>query len=199
MEIIKIWNDNASEKQLQLVSRLLREGELIIIPTDTTYAIAGDALNVKAVEKLCNLKGINPDKTNLSIICSDISMASEYAKIGNSSFHLLKEYTPGPFTFLFPAASKLPRAFKGRKIVGVRIPDNKFDIDLAAYMGTPLITTGIAYDSEDYAVNTDLIAENYDGKVTLMVAGEEGSPEVSTVIDCTGPEPEVIREGKGTL
>lgn len=126
MKSIKIWNNKASEQQLNQLSERMKEGEIAIIPTDTMYAIVGDALNVKVVDRICKLKNINPDKTNLSIICSDISMAAEYSRIDNKGFKLLREYCPGPFTFLFKSASTLPRAFKGRKTVGIRIPDNQF-------------------------------------------------------------------------
>ena len=188
-----------SDRQLDDVASRLRDSEIAVIPTDTTYAIVGDALNMKAIERICNLKRINTEKTNLSVICSDISMASEYARIEDKGFRLMKECCPGPFTFLFRCASKLPRAFKGRKVVGIRIPSNEFDRQLAAALGNPVITTSIEYDDEDYAVNPGLIAENYEGKVDFMVEGEDGSTEVSTIVDCTGPEPEIVRQGKGII
>jgi len=199
MNTIKIWNDTASERQLRDITNRLKEGEIAIIPTDTMYAIVGDALNVKAVERVCRIKNINPDKTNLSILCDDISMASEYSRIDNNGFQLMKRNCPGPFTFLFKSTSTLPRAFKGRKTVGIRIPDCKFTRDLVSAMGTPLITTSIEYTDHDYAINPELIAETYDNKVGLMVEGNDGTTEVSTVIDCTGNNPQIIRQGIGQL
>lgn len=199
MNTVKIWNSSASEKQLREIVALLREGAIIIIPTDTMYAVAGDALNMKAVERICRLKGINPEKTNLSVICSDISMASEYSRIDNRGFRLMKDNCPGPFTFLFRSASTLPRAFRGRKTVGIRIPACEIDRDLARTLGNPLITTSIEYADEDYAVNPELIAEAYEGKVDLMVEGDDGTTEVSTIVDCTGSEPEIVRQGIGEL
>lgn len=199
MSTIKIWNDNASERQLRDIATRLEDGAIAIIPTDTLYAIVGDALNVKVIERICRLKGINPDKTNLSIICSDISMAAEYAKIENKGFKLLKDNTPGPLTVLFRSASTLPKAFKGRKTVGIRIPGNNLCRQLALTLGHPLITTSIEYTDEDYAVNPELIAEAYNDKVDLMVEGEDGSTLESTVIDCTGHEPEIIREGAAVV
>lgn len=178
---------------------MLKDGEIMIIPTDTLYGIACDALNPKAIDRICRLKGINPEKTNLSIICSDISMASEYSKFDNKSYQLLRDNTPGPFTFLFKSSSTLPRAFKGRKTVGIRIPDNKFCLDLVKRLGHPILTTSIEYSDEDYARNPELIAEAYDGKVDLMLAGEEGDTEASTILDCTSNEPEILRQGKGIL
>lgn len=145
------------------------------------------------------LKGINPDKSNLSVICSDISMAAEYSRIENASFHLMKAHCPGPYTFLLHTASKLPKAFKNRKVVGIRIPDNEFDRMLAHELGSPLITTSIEYEDEDHAVNPGLIAETYESRVDFMVDDDDGSTDVSTIIDCTGNEPKVIREGKGKI
>lgn len=199
MEIYKIWNNSAAPNQLREIASRLDEGEICIIPTDTKYAIVGNALNSKTIDRICKLKGINPDKTNLSIICSDISMASDYARIENSGFRLLKENAPGAFTWLFKSVSKLPRAFKGRKIVGIRIPENEFCRELTETLCKPLITTSIEYEDEDYAINTGLIAEEYEGKVDFMVEGEDGTTEESTIIDCTGNEPEIIRQGVGEL
>ena len=194
MEKIKIYNNDLSGKHLERVVEVLQDGGLIIMPTDTLYAVACDALNPKAVEKVCRLKGINPEKTNLSVVCNDISMASEYAKFDNYAFKMLKDNTPGPFTFLFKAASSLPRAFKGRKIVGIRIPDNEAVRNLADKLGSPLLSTSITYEDEDYGINPDLIAESYEEKVDLMILGEEGGLEPSAIIDCTGNSPVVVRE-----
>lgn len=199
MKSIKIWNNKASDQQLEQLSQRLKEGEIAIIPTDTMYAIVGDALNIKVVDRICKLKNINPDKTNLSIICCDISMAAEYSRIDDKGFRLLKEYCPGPFTFLFKSASTLPRAFKGRKTVGIRIPDNQFATDLVEHLGNPLITTSIEYEDEDYAINPELISEAYEGRVDIMVEGDPGTTEVSTIVDCTLDEPEIIREGLGKM
>lgn len=198
MRSIKIWG-TPSDKQVKEIASAIKSGDIAIIPTDTCYAIAGDALNAKSVERICRLKGINPDKSNLSVICSDISMAAEYSRIENVAFHIMKTYCPGPYTFLLRSASKLPKAFKNRKTVGVRIPDNDFDRLLAQELGTPLITTSIEYEDEDHAINPGLIAETYEGRVDFMVEDEDGSTEVSTIVDCTCNEPEVIRRGKGDI
>lgn len=199
MKTIKIWNDEASSKQMSEICAMLEIGEIMIIPTDTLYAIACDALNPKAIERICRLKGINPDKTNLSIICSDISMAAEYARFDNKDFRLLRDNTPGAFTFLFKSAPTLPKVFKGRKTVGIRIPDSKLCRDIAERLGHPLMTTSIEFDDSDYAINPSLIAEAYDDKVDLMIEGDDGGIEPSTIIDCTGAEPEIVRQGKGEI
>lgn len=195
MESIKIYNNNIADNQIAAIVDLLKNGGVIILPTDTLYAIACDALNPKAIEKVCRLKGINPEKTNLSILCNDISMVSDYAKFDNYAFKLMKDNTPGPFTFLFRAASSLPRAFKGRKIVGIRIPDNEAVRKIVEALGNPLLSTSILYQDEDYAVNPDLIEEEYADKADMMIKGEDGNLIPSAIIDCSGSSPEIIREG----
>lgn len=197
MKIIKVWNDDPSDRQITELTDLLKVGEIAIIPTDTLYAIACDALNQKAVERLCKIKGINPDKTNLSIICDDISMASEYARYDNYAFHLMRQYAPGPFTFLFKAAASLPKVFKRRKNVGVRIPSNNVCRDVVKKLGNPLLVTSIEYADEDYGRNPELIMEAYDRQVDIMVDGGEGGLMPSTIVDCRGSEAEVVREGLG--
>lgn len=199
MEVLKIYNNNIADNQVEQVVEVLKDGGLIVTPTDTLYAVACDALNPKAIEKVCKLKGINPEKTNLSIICDDISMVSEYAKFDNYAFKLMKDNTPGPFTFLFRAASSLPRAFKGRKIVGIRIPNNEAVRKIVETLGNPLLSTSIVYKDEDYGINPDLIEEEYQDKVDLMIKGEEGGLIPSAIIDCCGSAPEIIREGPETL
>lgn len=199
METIKIYNNNIAENQAQRVNEVLKSGGIIILPTDTLYAVACDALNPKAIEKVCRLKGINPEKTNLSILCDDISMVSDYAKFDNESFKLMKDNTPGPFTFLFRAASSLPRAFKNRKIVGIRIPDNDATRKIVEVLGNPLLSTSIEYEDEDYGRNPDLIEEAYSDIVDLMVKGEDGGLVPSAIIDCSEGGAEIIREGSKNL
>ncbi|MCH5242136.1 MAG: threonylcarbamoyl-AMP synthase [Muribaculaceae bacterium] len=199
MQNIKIYNNNIADNQIQAAVDILKDGGIIIIPTDTLYAVACDALNPKAIEKVCKLKGINPEKTNLSILCDDISMVSDYAKFDNYAFKLMKDNTPGPFTFLFRAASSLPRAFKGRKIVGIRIPDNEAVRKLVESLGNPLLSTSITFEDEDYAVNPDLIEEAYEDKADLIIKGDDGNLIPSAIVDCTSGAPEIIREGPVTL
>ncbi len=199
MKIVKIWNDDPSDRQLNEIAAMLEDGQTVIYPTDTLYAIGCDATNPKAVEKICKLKGINPDKTNLSIICSNISMIADYARIGDRSFALLKEYTPGPYTFLLKANSTLPKAFKGRKTVGVRIPSSDTIRLIAEKLGKPILTTSIEFDDDDYAINPGLIAENYNDRVDIFIEGPDGLTEPSTIIDCTESDPVLVRQGKGVI
>lgn len=194
MNTVKIWNQKPSDNQLAEIASILEDGRIAIIPTDTMYALVCDATNMKAVERICRLKNINPEKTNLSILCSGISMASEYARIGDKGFELLKENTPGPYTILFRTVSSLPKAYKNRKVVGIRIPDNPIALGIVEHLGRPLLTSTIQYEDEDYATNPELIAEAYDNLIDLMVEGQRGEIKLSTVIDCTGDEPVVIRE-----
>lgn len=199
MKILKIWGDELSDRQIRETVRDLQEGQTLIAPTDTLYAIMCDALSPKAIESVCRLKNINPEKTNLSIICSDISMAAEYANFNNSVFKLLKQLTPGPYTFLCRAAHSLPSAFKRRKIVGIRIPEFTADRQLASALGHPLLTTSIRYEDPDYAINPELIEEAYNNKVDIMIQGPDGELVPSTILDATGSDIEVIREGKGPV
>ncbi|MCM1152614.1 MAG: L-threonylcarbamoyladenylate synthase [Muribaculum sp.] len=199
MKLQRLYDNQPSERQLAETVRDLKNGQIAIVPTDTVYAIVCDALNSKAIESICRLKGINPEKTNLSIICEDISMAADYAKIDNAAFNLMRNNTPGAFTFLLPTTHKLPKAFKGRKTVGVRIPDNTAVKALAQQLGNPLLTTSIQFEDDDYARNPELIAEAYHEKVDIIWIGNDGDTEYSTIVDLTGQEPEIIRDGKGIL
>lgn len=197
MKIYKIWGEQLADRQLAELVRDLKNGESLIAPTDTLYAIMCNALSPKAIESVCRLKGINPDKTNLSIICSNISMAAEYAVFNNATFKLLKELTPGPYTFLCKAAHSLPAAFKRRKTVGIRIPDFEADRQLAEALGNPLLTTSIQYEDEDYGINPELIEEAYADKVDNMVQSSDGLLTPSTILDCTTPEITLVRPGLG--
>lgn len=199
MRILKILENSINDKFIDIAVKALADGEILIYPTDTLYAIGCNALNNSAIGKICKIKGINPDKTNLSIICDGISMAAEYARFDNRMFKLLKNNMPGPFTFIFPASSSLPKVFKGRKSVGIRIPDNKIAIELVRRLGNPVLSTTIKYEDDDYGVNPELIAEAYDGVVPYMIDGGDGGLVPSTVVDCTTGEAEVVREGKGEL
>lgn len=199
MKTIKIWNDSPSDRQLDEIASRLKDGEIMVYPTDTLYAVGCNALDLKAVERICRIKGINPEKTNLSVICDSIATAAKYARIDNSHFMMLRRNTPGPFTFLFRTASTLPKAFKNRKIVGIRIPDNATARGIVEHCGFPLLSTSVEFEDDDYTINPELIAEEAEGIVDFCVDGGEGGTEESTVVDCTGAEAEIIREGKGTL
>lgn len=189
----------ADRRAVAEAAEALRDGKIIIYPTDTLYAFGCDALNARAVERLCRLKGINPDKNLLSIVCSDISQAAEYTRIDNRAFRSLKEYLPGPYTFILPAATKLPKVFRNRRSVGVRIPDNDFARALAEEMNNPIMSSSVEIADGDVA-DPRMIAEQYDGRqeIGLAIDGGEGSTVPSTIVDLSDSNaPAVIRQGAG--
>lgn len=199
MKEYKIWSDDPKGGQAEEIASRLERGEVMVYPTDTLYAIGCDALSPKAVERLCRIKEINPAKTDLSIMCADIAQASEYARIDNTAFRLMRDNTPGPFTFLLTATSTLPKAFKGRKSVGVRIPASRTVREIVKALGHPVLTASIDFHDEDYALSPSLIAEQYEGRADFMVSGGDGGVTPSTVVDCREPEPMVTRQGLGVL
>lgn len=199
MKIIKIKGGTLSGRPLDEVIDCLEDGGIIIYPTDTVYALGCDAMNNQAIERICSIKEMKSAKTNLSIICSDISEVSQYAKFDNSQFRLMKSYLPGPFTFILQALSRLPKAFKGRRTVGIRIPDNDIAIAIEQALGKPILTTSVEGPDDDYRCEPELIAETYKGSVDIVIDAGRGSLEPSTVVDCTDGEPEIVRQGKGVL
>ncbi len=199
MRILEIMESNINERYLDEVVDVLRDGGIIVYPTDTLYAIGCDAMNNSAIERICQLKAMKSAKTNLSIVCADLSEVAQYAKVDNSVFRLMKSNLPGPFTFLLPALSKLPKAFKGRRTVGIRIPDNKVARAIVDALGGPIFTTSVEGGDEDYICEPELIAETYGESIDMVVNSGRGGMRPSTVVDCTGGEPEIVRMGKGEL
>lgn len=199
--LIKIYPENPNQKEIDKVIAILRDGGLVIYPTDTVYAIGCDALNVRAVENICRIKGINPQKSNLSIICYDLSNLSEYAKVSNTAFKVMKKNLPGPFTFILPTSSELPKIYKNRKEVGIRVPDNAIISALVKELGNPILTTSVQSEDDqiEYIIDPELIHEKYDGRVDLVIDGGYGDTEPSTVVDFTSDEPNIVRQGKGIL
>ncbi len=201
MRILKMYTSNINDRFMDEVIDTLKDGGIIIYPTDTLYAIGCNALNNNAIERICRIKGINPQRTNLSIICSDISQASQYARIDNRAFQLLRENLPGAFTFILPAASTLPKAFKGRKTVGIRVPDNTIAREIATQLGNPILTTSIEWDDDpEDGCSPQAIALKYEDAVDIVIDGGYGELTPSTIIDCTdSANPTITREGKGQL
>ena len=198
---IKIYPENPNPKAIDKVISVLRDGGLVIYPTDTVYAIGCDALNVRAVEKICQIKGVNPQKSGLSIICYDLSNLSAYGKVSNSAFKLMKKNLPGPFTFILPTSSELPKIYKNRREVGIRVPDNNIIRQLVKELGNPILTMSIHDEDEyiEYSTDPELIAEKYEDVVDVVIDGGMGGTEASTVIDCTSDEFVIVRQGKGEL
>lgn len=200
--LLKLYNKNNAPKELEKVADILRDGGIVILPTDTLYAICCHALKERAIERICTLKGLDAKKKSLSIVCNDLSHISEYARVDNWAFKLLKQNLPGPFTFILPASNKLPKIFKNRKEVGIRIPDCNIISEICEMLGEPILTTTIPYQEEDdveYRTNPELIEERFGSEVDLVVDGGIGSTEPSTIVDCTTDAPEVVRQGKGWL
>ena len=199
--ILKIYPENPNIKDVGKVVKILQEGGLVIYPTDTMYAIGCDALDVRAVENICRLKGVNPEKSNLSIICYDLSNISAYAKVSNAVFKLIRDYLPGPYTFILPTNSGLPKIYKKRKEVGIRMPDNSVIREICRELGNPMLSMSVHYDPDEpeYATDPELIHERYEDQVDMVVDSGYGYVEGSTVVDCTAEPFEIIRYGKGQI
>ena len=199
--IVKIYPENPNPREINRVLKALQDGELIVYPTDTVYAVGCDALNVRAVERLCKMKGIDPTKNNLSIVCSDLSNISEYAQVSNAVFKVMKRNLPGPFTFILPAGRKLPKIYKNRKEVGIRVPDNEIALTLVRELGSPLLSMSVRDEDEvlEYSTDPELIHEKYAEHVSIVIDGGYGEFEPSTVVNAMDDEMEIIRQGKGIL
>ena len=200
--LVKLYEDSPNQREIDKVVDVLRDGGIVIYPTDTLYAFGCDALNVRAVEKICALKGINPQKNNLSIICYDLSDISEYAKVNTSTFKLMRKNLPGPFTFILNTTSTLPKIYKNKKTVGIRVPANNIIRELVSQLGNPIMTSSINGDDDEaveYSTDPELIHEKWENIADIVVDGGFGGIIPSTVIDCTKDLPEIIRQGKGEL
>lgn len=201
--LIRLYNENPDPRRINQIAEVLRNGGLIIYPTDTVYAMGCDISNQKAVEKIANLKGIKVEKTQFSFICYDLSQLSDFTKpIPNTIFKLMRRNLPGPFTFILEANNNVPRYFKGKKkTVGIRVPNNNITREIVKELGNPIFSTSVHSKDEIEAYPTDpeLIHEEFAGKVDLVIDGGFGDNNVSTIIDCTGDDYTIIREGKGKI
>ncbi|WP_350285690.1 L-threonylcarbamoyladenylate synthase [uncultured Croceitalea sp.] len=201
-EFLKIYEDNPSQAQLDKVVAILRKGGLVIYPTDTVYGLGCDITNSKALEKIARIKGIKLAKANWSFICHDLSNLSDYVRqIDTRTFKVLKRALPGPYTFILPGNNNLPKDFKKRKTVGIRVPENRIAQELVATLGNPIVSTSIRDDDDilEYTTDPELIFEKWQNLVDVVIDGGYGDNTASTVIDLSGDEPEVVREGKGSL
>ena len=187
---------------MQRIVDILNDGGLVIYPTDTMYAIGCHALKERSIEKICKIKNINPNKNNLSIICYDLSNISEYANVNNATFKLMKRNLPGPFTFILNADSRLPKIFRNRKEVGIRVPDNDIIREICRLLDSPIMTTTLHLDEDEdieYITDPELIDEKFGDLVDLVIDGGIGGIEPSTIVDCRDDEMQIIRRGKGEL
>lgn len=201
-EFIKIYQENPSPKEINRVVAILKKGGLVIYPTDTVYGLGCDITNYKALEKIARIKGVKLEKANWSFICADLSNLSDYVRqIQTTTFKILKRALPGPYTFILPSNNKLPKGFKKKKTVGIRVPNNTISKALVVALGNPIVSTSI-YDEDElleYTTDPELIFEKWQKLVDVIIDGGYGGNVASTVVDLSNDEPEVLREGKGAI
>lgn len=201
-ELLKIHPETPELRKILQVVAILRAGGLVIYPTDTVYGLGCDIHNQRAVERICQIKGIKPNKINLSFICYDLSHISEYAHVDTPTFKLMKKALPGPFTFILRASNDVPRILhSNKKTVGIRVPDHAIPRLIVKELDHPIITTSVRDEDEvlEYSTDPELIYEKYQHQVDLVIDGGYGHNVASTVVDCTGDEMEVVREGLGDI
>ncbi|EPT33935.1 L-threonylcarbamoyladenylate synthase [Phocaeicola abscessus] len=200
--LTKLYEKNNNPKDIDRIVQLMNDGGIIVLPTDTVYAICCSGLKSQAVERICKLKKIDPAKHHLSIICSDLSHISEYAKVSNATFKLMKRNLPGPFTFVLNTSNNLPKIFRSRKEVGIRVPDNNIVREICQELDAPIFSTTVPHETDEdieYMTDPELIAEKLGDQVDLVVDGGIGGIAPSTVVDCREDHEEIIRQGKGIL
>lgn len=201
-QFIKLYNDNPNPKEIAKIVKVLQNGGLIIYPTDTVYGLGCDITNTKALEKIARIKGVKLEKSNFSFICNNLSHLSDYVKqIDSATFKILKRALPGPYTFILPGSNSLPKSFKKRKTVGIRVPDNRIAKTIVEALGNPIVSTSIHDQDEviEYTTDPELIFEKWQNIVDIVIDGGFGDNQASTIIDLTGNIPQIIREGKGNL
>ena len=201
--LIRLYDDNTSPKEVDRIVEMLRDGAVIIFPTDTIYGIGCDITKSKAVERVARIKNVRPEKANFSFILNDLSQISNYCRpFPNGIFKLLKKNLPGPFTFVLQANSNVPKLFKNsKKNIGIRIPDNNIIRAIVRELGNPVLSTSVHHDDVvlEYITDPELIEEKYGHLVDLVIDGGYGGNNPSTIVDCTTGEAEIMRQGKGIL
>ena len=201
-QFIKIYEDKPNEAAIAKVVKVLKEGGLVIYPTDTVYGLGCDITNTKALERIAKIKGVKLDKANFSFVCHDLSNISDYVRqIDTATFKILKRALPGPYTFILPGNNNLPKEFKKKTTVGIRVPDNAIALEIVKLLGNPIVSTSIHDDDDviEYTTDPELIFEKWQNLVDLVIVGGYGDNVGSTIIDLSGDEPVVLREGKGSL
>ncbi len=201
--LIKVYPENPDEKRIRQIVDCLKNGGVIVYPTDAVYSIGCDLMNHRAVERVAKIKEISLDKANFTLICADLSNLSVFTKPINSSvFRLMKQVLPGPFTFILNASNEVPRIFQSKKkTVGIRVPDNAIVKKVVELLGNPIISTSVHDNDEviEYTTDPELIHERYEDDVDIVIDGGYGNTDATTIIDCTGDEPTIIRQGLGVL
>ena len=201
-QFIKIYEDKPNEAAIAKVVKVLRDGGLVIYPTDTVYGLGCDITNSRALEKIAKIKGIKLEKANWSFICHDLSNLSDYVRqIDTATFKILKRALPGPYTFILPGNNNLPKEFKKKTTVGIRVPDNNIILELVRQLGNPIVSTSIRDDDDviEYTTDPELIFEKWQNLVDVVIDGGYGDNIGSTIINLSDYEPVVVREGKGSL
>ena len=197
--LISIHPDNPQARQLSMVKECLESGGIIAYPTDTIYGLGCDIFHPEAIEKICAIKKVNPEKANLSFICSDLSDLSLYAKaIDNSLFRILKKALPGPFTFILPASKQVPKILQSKKkTIGLRIPDNNIALSIIKTLGHPILSASFPGDNVEDYTDPEIIYEHWGNQIDMVIDGGIGGITPSTVVDCTTNEYTVVRQGAG--
>ncbi len=201
-QFLKIYPKNPNEAAIKKVVECLKNGGLIIYPTDTVYGLGCDITNTKALERIAKIKGVKLEKANLSFVCHDLSHISDYTKqFDTATFKILKRALPGPYTFILEGNNNLPKEFKKKSTVGIRVPNNTIAIEIVRQLGNPIVSTSIHDDDEilEYSTDPELIFEKWQNLVDMVIDGGYGDNIGSTIIDLTGNDPVIIREGKGSL
>jgi len=202
-EFIRLYEENPDPRRVRQIVEVLRNGGVIIYPTDTVYGMGCDITNQKAVEKICRIKGINPKKHNFSFVCADLSNISQYTRIiSKPVFKMMKKGLPGPFTFILEASSQVPKILhSNKKTVGIRVPNHGIPRAIVEELGQPILSTSIRDEDEiiEYSTDPELIFDKYQNLVDIVIDGGYGSNMPSTILDCTGDEVVVVREGLGQL
>lgn len=201
--LIKLYDKNPDPLLIDQAVEVLESGGVIIYPTDTVYGIGCDITKARGIERVARIKGVKPEKANFAFICSDLSHLSDYARlVDNHTFRLMKSNLPGPYTFILHASHNVPRVLKkNKKTVGIRIPENNIILEIVRKLGHPILTTSLKEEDEilEYSTDPEMIYDEYKDKVDLVIDGGYGGVIPSTIIDCTGSEPVLIREGLGEI
>ncbi|HYE54797.1 MAG TPA: L-threonylcarbamoyladenylate synthase [Chitinophagaceae bacterium] len=197
--LLHVHADNPQPRNIKTVVETLEQGGVIIYPTDTIYGLGCDILQHKAIERICRIKQVEPSKAQLSFICADLSSLSLYAKqVSTSTYRMLKEYLPGPYTFILPASKEVPRILQSKKhTIGLRIPDNNIARTIVKELGRPILSASLPGEMVEHYTDPDIIHDLFGKQIELVVDGGIGGIVPSTIIDCTGPEPVVVRQGAG--
>jgi len=201
--LLRINPEKPNYDEIAQVVTCLRDGGVVIYPTDTVYGIGCDINKQRAVERVCKIKGIDPEKANFSFVCSDLSHLADFTKpISTATYKVMKKALPGPFTFILEANNNVPKLFRSKKkTVGIRIPDNAICLEIVKQLGNPIMSTSVHDDDEiiEYTTDPELIHEKYKNIVDIVIAGGYGNNEASTIVDCSEGEFEILRQGLGVL